>query len=240
MDNDAVLLDFAEGLQARLRENQPLPEQENIEKKDRKMSPKGIRTLLSFDVIFGGGLIILLVTFAIWGTSQVVSVQQAPSPASTLSISAALLETPLPTSGTISAASPMIEFTSAPTGNGTAIPLPTALQGQIQIVAAILERTWMRVTVDGKIEFEGRIQPGTTISFGGDQSIEVLTSNGAAVQITYNQNNLGVMGNFGEIVGRIYTYEGVYIPTATITPTPTQTKPMTPGPIRTITPAELP
>jgi cytoskeletal protein RodZ len=240
MDADSILLDFADGLQARLREKQPIPEQETADKKDRKALPRGLRAILSFDVIFGGGLIILLVTFAIWGTSQVVSIQEAPSLESTLSISAALLETPLPGSGATPTASPVIEIAPTPTGNGTAIPLPTALQGRIQIAAIILERAWMRVTVDGKVEFEGRVLPGNTLSFGGEQSIEVLTSNGSAVQITYNQNNMGVMGNFGEIVGRIYTESGVYIPTPTITPSPTQTKPATPGPARTITPVELP
>ncbi len=240
LDADAILLRFAEGLQERLREKQPIPDQEQASQKDRRVLPKIIRSLLSFDVIFGGGLIILLVTFAIWGTSQVISNQQIPAPASTLSISEALLETPTPVLEVTLPASPVAEITSIPEENGTAIPLPTALQGRIQVVTIILERTWMRVTVDDRIEFEGRALPGTTYSFGGDQRIEVLTSNGSAVQISYNQNDLGVMGNFGEIVGRIYTEAGIFIPTPTITPTPTRTKPATPGPARTVTPVELP
>ncbi len=240
LDAEAILLRFAEGLQTRLREKQPSPDQEQASQKDRRVLPKSLRSLLSFDVIFGGGLIILLVTFAIWGTSQVLSSQQIPSPDSTLSISEALLETPTPAIGVTLPASPVVEMTSIPVENGTAIPLPTALQGRIQVVTIILERTWMRVTVDDRIEFEGRALPGTIYSFGGDQRIEVLTSNGSAVQISYNQNNLGVMGNFGEIVGRIYTEAGIFIPTPTITPTPTMTKPATPGPARTVTPVELP
>lgn len=240
MDSDAILLTFADGLQARLREKQPAPALQDNEQKEHKAFPKGLRMLFSFDVIFGGGLIILLVTFAIWGTSQVLANQRIPSNAPTLSISAALLETHLPENEIAPTATPLINSVPISTANGEILPQPTPLQGRIQVVATILERTWLRVTVDGKVEFDGRALPGATYAYGGNQRIEVLTGNGAAVQITYNLSDMGVMGSFGEIVTRIYTDTGVEVPTPTITTTPTQTKPATPAPARTTSPAELP
>jgi hypothetical protein len=72
--------------------------------------------------------------------------------------------------------------------------------------------------------------------------VEVLTGNGSALQIIYNQTDLGVMGIFGELVDRIYTPNSILEPTATITPTPTITpKPsLTPRTTNTPVPTRTP
>jgi len=88
----------------------------------------------------------------------------------------------------------------------------------------------MRVIVDGKLEFEGRVVSGSAYSFSGDKRIEVLTGNGAALQIYFNQTDLGVMGLYGEVIYRIFTLQGVFTPTATITNTPLPTATKTPQP----------
>ena len=237
MDVDAILLRLAEGLQAQLQERQPVPVEEDTPRKGHRNLPKALRPFLSFDVIFGGGLIILLVAFAIWGTGQVISQQNPSVPGSTLSISAALLETPLMIGEIATYTSTPVELTPLPVENETPASLPTAPQGRVQVIIIVLERTWIRVVVDGELEFEGRVLPGNTYPFGGDLTIAVLTGSGSAIQIIYNQKDLGVMGSFGEIVERTYTETSVYLPTPTITPTPTMTKPATPGPFRTVTPA---
>jgi hypothetical protein len=105
---------------------------------------------------------------------------------------------------------------------------------KVQLQLIILQRTWVRVTVDGLITFEGRLLPGSVKVFGGEQSIEVLTGNAAGVEVIYNQRDLGVMGLFGEVVDRVYTAEGIATPTPTITPTPTPTD----TPEATVTPTQ--
>ena len=79
----------------------------------------------------------------------------------------------------------------------------------------------MRVTVDNILAFEGRLVPGSVKLFGGELSIEVLTGNASGVEIIYNQQDLGAMGLYGEVVDRVFTAEGIATPTPTITPTPT-------------------
>jgi hypothetical protein len=86
--------------------------------------------------------------------------------------------------------------------------------------------------VDGKVQFEGRVTAGTAYPFDGNTQIEVLTGNGRAISILYNQNTLGPMGNFGEVVDRIYTTNAILNPTATFTATPT----ITPTPTITLRP----
>jgi len=94
---------------------------------------------------------------------------------------------------------------------------------KIQIQLIIIQRSWVRVTVDNILRFEGRLLPGSVKLFGGELSIEVLTGNAAGVEVIYNQRDLGVMGLYGEVIDQVYTAEGVATPTLTITPTPTPT-----------------
>jgi hypothetical protein len=143
------------------------------------------------------------------GTSGTVTFTPTPSPAGT--------ETVLPTTGV--------------TAIGT---IPAAGPGPVQVVVVALEQAYLRVTVDGKPQFDGRITTGTAYSFSGINQIEVLTGNGAGVGILFNQGNLGPMGRFGEVVDRIFTANAILNPTATNTPTQT----ITPTP--TITPRESP
>ncbi|MBE3066929.1 MAG: helix-turn-helix domain-containing protein, partial [Chloroflexi bacterium] len=80
LDVDALLLTFAEGLQTQRLERQPKPD-ETPQKPGLKFPfkislpfkikiPAAIRRYLSVDIVVGGGLVLLLLTFAIWGTSR--------------------------------------------------------------------------------------------------------------------------------------------------------------------------
>ena len=52
---------------------------------------------------------------------------------------------------------------------------------EINIVAR--QRAWMRVIVDGEVAYEGRVMPGSAYSFPGNERIELLTGNGAGMQV---------------------------------------------------------
>ena len=239
MDVDVILLQFAEGLQTKRLERQPVPA-EKPRSVNTKLPPKvnlpgGLWRYFSMDILVGGGLILILLAFAIWGTSRVISLHSAVTPQSTAqSISDILAGS----SGTVT-------FTPTPSTAGTQAILSTAGvtaigtipadgPGPVQVVIVALEQAYLRVTVDGKRQFDGRITLGTAYSFSGNTQIEVLTGNGAGVSILFNQGNLGPMGRFGEVVDRIYTANAILNPTATTTPTAT----ITPTP--TITPRESP
>jgi cytoskeletal protein RodZ len=239
LDVDAILLQFAEGLQAKRLEQQPAPVEKprspNAKFPPKVTLPAGLRPYISMDIVVGGGLILILLAFAIWGTSRVISLHSAVTPQSTAeSISDILAGT----SGTVTftpTPSPAGTETVLPTTGVTAIgTIPAAGPGPVQVVVVALEQAYLRVTVDGKPQFDGRITTGTAYSFSGNNQIEVLTGNGAGVGILFNQGNLGPMGRFGEVVDRIFTANAILNPTATNTPTQT----ITPTP--TITPRESP
>ena len=66
----------------------------------------------------------------------------------------------------------------------------------------------MRITVDGEIAFEGRVIPGSVYSFAANDRIEMLTGDGGGLQGYYNQQDLGILGTFGEVVERIFSIQG--------------------------------
>jgi len=184
-----------------------------------------------------------LLAFAIWGTSRVINLHSAVTPQSTAqSISEILAGS----SGTVT-----LTPTPSAAGMETILPtegvtpigtIPAAGPGPVQVTVVALQEAYLRVTVDGQSQFDGRISNGTAYSFSGNNQIEVLTGNGAGISILFNKGNLGPMGRFGEVVDRIYTATAILNPTATktptitITPTPTITPRVSPTPTLTITP----
>jgi cytoskeleton protein RodZ len=248
MDLDAILFQFAEGLQVQRLERQPEPmgkkQTANGKNPSRNSLSSGSRRLLSIDAIVGGGLVLILLVFAIWGTTRVIALRSANTPQPTAQPISDILvalprqgtPTPMPTNGAING-------TELPPVSPTAIvTVPVTGQGAVKIVLIALEQAFVRVTADGKRVFDGRISAGTAYPFDGNNQIEVLTGNGAAVSILFNQTDLGAMGGSGEVVDRIYTTNAILNPTATYTPTPTisPTPSMTPRQSPTPRPSNTP
>jgi cytoskeleton protein RodZ len=236
LDVEALLLTFAEGLQTQRLERQPKPDempQKPASSIPFKTSPPfkikipaAIRRFLSVDLFVGGGLVLLLLAFAIWGTDRIVNLradstpQPTAPPISNILVSTLQEVTATPSSTTTGNASSAV---SPVAGETLVLTLPAAGHGPVQVVVVAQEQAWVRVTVDGKVKFEGRVTAGNAYPFDGNTQIEVLTGNGRAISILYNQNNLGPMGNFGEVVDHIYTTNAILNPTATFTPTPSIT-----------------
>jgi hypothetical protein len=133
--------------------------------------------------------------------------------------------------GVLSSATPLTNILAAPTFAGDA---------NIRLMVVALERTFLRVTVDGEEVFNGRVQPGGSFPFEGEEQVEILTGNGAALRVTFNGRDLGLMGGFGEVVSIIFTPGGVATPTPTVPPTATPTPRVTATPSPTTTPSLTP
>ncbi len=229
MDTEATLLRFADALQARRAERQAaLPATQTASKRRIEM-PLLIRRLISPDLLFGGGMIVLLFTLTVWGAARIFSKESATS-GQAPSISDVLLDSPIsptPTATEDLALPTNVDVEEVPDGEETLTPTETSALDEVpttlQLTISVLERTFVRVTVDGAVAKEGRVLPGFAQTFYGARRIEVLTGSGSAIEIVFNQNNMGPMGNLGQVVNLIYTLGGVQTPTMTpsITPTPT-------------------
>ena len=242
MDVDTMLLRYADALQARHREKNP-------QKPPRKPGQPIIANLsnltnfIAGDMIFGVGVAILLVGFSIWGVSYVMTLQSERNVEPTApSISDVLLASPDASSITATATFQEIEIPGQPTETIVIPTLNANVNVQVNLVA--VERTYMRVTVDGEVKFDGRVTPGNAYPFDAEEQVEILVGSGAAIRIVYNGQDLGLLGSFGQVVNNIYRVDEIITPTAlptaipTNTETPTPTVPPTRTPVPSVTPTQ--
>lgn len=247
LDAEVLLLRFADALQARRMERQAQQEAPRRRKTPLRLS-LWFQRFLSADLIFGGGMVLLLLGMSIWGAARLLSSNGLAEATATEgpSISEVLLASPVGGETPTSAAVPtsVLELGTVPPTDAppelppdTATPLIEFMPASaVQLTIVVMERTYLKVIVDGEVKQDGRVVPGAALKFDGGQRIEILTGSGAALQIIFNQQNLGVMGSFGEVVNRIYTVNGIETPTPTPSPTPSVTPRQSPSPTPTLTP----
>ncbi len=109
---------------------------------------------------------------------------------------------------------------------------------QIYIVAK--QRVWLRVIADDQVKFQGRVVPGNAYAFSGTKKVELLTGDAAGIQIYFNQVDLGSIGSTGQVVGLIFSQEGIMTPTSAFTPTASPTSASSITPLPTSTPKATP
>ena len=245
LDVDELLLQFAEALQARHRERHP---EKPARRRGQPNIPDSVPTLRSFiavDLVFGVGMVLLLVIFSIWGITRVITLQseqraEVEAEATGPSISEALIGTPVETVVSEVTLIP-VEDTPIPNLPEGTIEIPTqAFDVNVQVNIVAVERTFLRVVVDGEEAFNGRTIPGNAYPFEAEQSIEILAGNGAALRVVYNQRDLGLLGGFGEVASFIYTADEIIVPTPVVPPTPTNTPYLSPTPSITPTSTSTP
>lgn len=123
--------------------------------------------------------------------------------------------------------------TPRPTSTPNELGLQPQDLGRVQLVLRAEQTTWVRITVDGSVEFEGRLEAGEIVSQDGVEEVVLLIGNAAGLVINYNGAELEPLGERGEIVERRFTASGEIIaptPTPTVTPTPTDVPTVTPAP----------
>jgi cytoskeleton protein RodZ len=74
----------------------------------------------------------------------------------------------------------------------------------VNVGIAMTNQSWLRVTVDNKIDFEGILSEGTRKSWSANQSIVVRAGNAAAVSVTFNQSPTKALGAEGEVVQEVF------------------------------------
>jgi hypothetical protein len=74
------------------------------------------------------------------------------------------------------------------------------------------------------------------LDYAADRVVEVSTGNGAGLRVSWNGQDMGVLGGLDEVVTRLWTAAAILTPTSTISPTVTN-NPL-PTPSTTPAPAE--
>ncbi len=246
LDPEPLQLRFADGLQQRRLER--VAQEEEKKKtphlKQYKAPITGWRRFLTPDLLIGGGVFVVLFVLIIWGALQVIGssrLTQKPTPGS---ISEILIGTDTPVVEATSLGTPDVDITASPSFGETLNPVSVDLlatitsvaNSPIQIVVVAYQRAFMKVVSDSKEVFLGRIVPGDVYTFTGYSKISLTSGNAAAIQVYYNQQDLGILGGTGQTVNLDFTGTDMITATPQFTAMPTNT----PLPTYTQIPTETP
>jgi cytoskeletal protein RodZ len=112
---------------------------------------------------------------------------------------------------------------SPTTGAGGVIVNTPSMTGADQIAISLeaTQRSWVRLVVDGTVEYEGLLRPGTALQYQGRQSITLRTSNAGGLDVVVNNQPLGNLGARGEGYEQTFTLDVPIVPNTGPSPTPT-------------------
>jgi len=250
LDNEEILLLFADALQTRRDEvanKSALANQTPSTKKPAPSKPSNLKRFITPDLIIGSTVIVLIFFFSLWTISTINSqrdtVQDSTPPpiSDVLSNQPALDRTILPIDQTTP--TPVVvqqnpgTIPDSPENNELLEEtIPTKDDKSLQLYIIASDRAWVHVISDTKTVFNGRVQAGNAYPFSAETQLELITGNAAALQVFFNQQDLGTLGVFGEVSSLIFNNEGVLTPTPLFTPTftPTTAPTLTPLPSPTM------
>ncbi len=244
LDTDALLLRFADSLQASHRARHPVMPGSKRPSFPVKPKVPPLRGFVAGDLLFGLALVVLVVALIVWGLGRVFADQAERVVLPTApSISDVLAGTsnPLPTQAVIPIPvldTPVVTEAVSPTAEANLeVPAFTTEDPNVavRVTISVVERTFMRVMLDGEQAFNGRVVPGAAYTYEATTTIQVLTGNGAALRVTYNGRDLGLLGDFGQVVSFIYTANTIITP-APPAPSSTPSLPVTVTSTPTLTP----
>jgi hypothetical protein len=104
---------------------------------------------------------------------------------------------------------------------------------RIVLSITVDQHSWTEIVVDGEMQFQGQALKGQVLRFEGREEIYIRTGNGAALLVNYNGQDIGPLGERGEVAERFFLVDGQVTPTPTPSPAPTNTGVPTPTPSRT-------
>ena len=80
-----------------------------------------------------------------------------------------------------------------------------APQSGSNVAATFSEDCWVEVKVDGKVVLSETVKAGTQLNWQGQQQVDITAGNAGAVDITFNGQPAGKMGNAGQVVTKSFT-----------------------------------
>lgn len=144
-----------------------------------------LRRIITPDTFVSAGLLVGMIAFFFWGGARLARSIRSPRP---------VVATPVVLGPTIT---PTF-FSHVPMTPTNPPPLVNFSDVQLTLLAE--QRSFVRVIVDGDLEFQGMLKRGERRDFFADEQVELTTGNGAGVRVLFNQRDEGIMGEFGEVV----------------------------------------
>ncbi len=159
-------------------------------------------------------LVIVAAAIGLWsyeryyGTLPLLRPEPTPTTAPTSTVSIPSPTAPLAT------ATAVPTQTATPTPTRSPTPTAVVLELSIEIVG---QRSWVLVIADGERAFAGILEPGAKDTWTARERISLRSGNAGAVRVTLSGEDLGLLGEIGQVVEQEWTAPGV----PTVTPVPT-------------------
>ena len=249
LDVDAIMLKFATALQILSQKKN----KRGDEKKHKPTKTAGrLKKFFTPDLFVGVFVIVGIAGIIIYSAITITAYRRgisAPTPDLGISLLEQYIDTTrtpdfLPTASPTVVPATQMASMDFEVNEPTEEPPSEIVSSQpVQIFVNANQRAMMTVISDGKEVFSGRTLPNNTYPFDAENLIELRISNGDAVSVVYNQQNLGRLGKLGEVVTINFSQLMAATPTPQFSPTPTNTyeptytpQPETPLPTNTPTP----
>jgi len=117
-----------------------------------------------------------------------------------------------------SAVLPLPTPTSVPTATPTSTPSPLSVpsEGQgIELTAQVVDRSWVLLTTDDEVSFQGLLEAGEERTWRAEHSIRFRCGNAGGIMITVNGEELGTLGERGQVIDQTWIAQGEHAPVAT-------------------------
>ncbi|MCW2277873.1 helix-turn-helix domain-containing protein [Heliophilum fasciatum] len=78
---------------------------------------------------------------------------------------------------------------------------PAPIANTVAVTLSIIQdRSWVAISEDGVLRFEGILNAGQQMSFLGKETVFVHVGNAGVVDVTYNGQNMGPLGRLNEVI----------------------------------------
>jgi cytoskeleton protein RodZ len=119
------------------------------------------------------------------------------------------------------AAKPVSPPAKTPDSSAAATPTqPPIGSGALQVVLNASEKSWVSVTVDGKLLFSGILQPNDRREINAEEKVKVVTGNAGGIDVSLNGRNIESLGPKGQVRTVELTRAGAQVVSRTPKPGP--------------------
>ena len=81
---------------------------------------------------------------------------------------------------------------------------PAPIVSGAEVKAVFNEDCWTEVKVDGKVVLSETVKKGNTLTWKGDKQVDVTVGNAGAVDVTFNNQPAGKLGDIGAVVSKSF------------------------------------
>lgn len=246
LDTDALLLEYTDGLQLqRIEKLKELPQPKKRSAKELSPTKLLLKNFFSLDLLVIGTLFIAFAIFVIWGVNRILANGTSVENDEEIpGVSDILLATDTPTPyltiepDTTEVAEDQEDLEQDAAVEEVPLFTQSANTDPISLILVPRQRLWVEVTADDDLVFRGRLIPGNAYDFSGQNRVDILTGNAGALQILFNDQDIGSAGLVGQVAILSFNENGLILPPPTLTPTITATPETTPTTTPTTTEAD--